>query len=113
MKRNELEKEMDEAMKYFYDKKIDNEKGPLFTFALGEFEDGSASALVLIMRGKHKLKPNKTKKTGWSYNTFTDHKDYVTCINAEKFKLLFGKKLKPGEIRYGRLKLRMKKRKKK
>ncbi len=89
-----------------------NDKGEMFTFALGKFDDGRPACFIVLLKGKHKVKPKGTKLCSHSFNHLIESKYYAGLIMTEHFKRIFDKKLKPGEVRYGRLKLRMIKRKK-
>ena len=88
-----------------------NDKGEIFTFALNKFKDGRPGACVVILAGKHKLKAKKTKDGSKSYSHYIDTKPYVATLMLTHFENMFGLKIKAGEVRYGRLKLRMIKRK--
>lgn len=113
MSREDLLNEIGEAMKHFKDKKIEKEKGPMFTFAMGKQKDGSTFAMVVVLKGKQKIKAKKVKGGVRTFNHYIEHKDFVTVITENGFKLLFGRELKPGKVYHGRLKLRIIKRKKK
>ena len=113
MKREQLLNEIGEAMKHFKKKQIESEKGLMYTFALNKLKNKEAGALVLILKGKQKLKSIKTKTHKKSYNDYIGTKNFFAAISNNGFIKMFGKKLKPGEVRYGRLKLSMLKRKKK
>ena len=91
----------------------DKEKGKMFTFALGKFSSERSSGLVIILKGKHKLKRKRNILGDIIFSDNIGHKDYITHIRTEPFEKLTGKKLKAGEVRHGRLKLRLVKRKKK
>ena len=91
----------------------DKEKGDMFTFGLGRFFDSRSTSLVIILKGKHKLKIKKDKDGTSKFSDYIDHKDYITMIGVKSFEKLFGKTIKPGKVRHGRLKLRLVKRKKK
>ncbi len=92
---------------------IEKEKGKMFTFAIGEYRNGLRGPLVIVMEGKRKLKPRKDKNHSKRYSHYISTKGYVTCLHVEAFEFLSGRKIKAGEVRHGRLKFKMSKRKKK
>jgi len=74
----------------------------------------SKTAWCYFFEGKVKFKKKELKKFNDLFDKwFLTHPDYIHGIQMDKFERIFGKKLKAGEVRHGRLKLRLTKRKKK
>jgi len=92
---------------------MSNEKGEMFTFVYGKYTTIDMPN-VCIFEGKVKFKKKELKKFNDLFDKwFLTHPDYIHGIQMDKFERIFGKKLKAGEVRHGRLKLRLTKRKKK
>lgn len=95
----------------------ENEKGPMFTFVWGSYPS-EKKKLVVVYKGKKKF--TKKELEGFN-NCFTKTYDKIDgyvflmwdFVFEELFEKSFIKTIKPGKVRYGRLQLKLIKRKKK
>ena len=84
----------------------------MFTFVCGTFFAKEKFNLVIIYVGKIKFKKKERKEFKNLNLNYVYHDQYFTTIRKDNFEEYFGKRIRIGEVRHGRLKLRLTKRKK-
>ncbi len=100
--RNKLLKEID-AMVASADRKRMTTEGISYTLAAGELSKGVASACIIILKGKRKLKAKKINSRypeEHSFSHYIKSKYYVGILMKEHFENMFFIKIKPGRYRY-------------